>query len=99
MTVYITAGGRRYCEICHVYVGTNVETRRCISHCQESRCSWCKRPSYGSPTDNLRAECSTHCKAAQQRYQRYLEDQSEVARLQQALEARLAVLTKVQPRD
>ena len=89
---YVTAGGRHYCTVCSVYIGTKVGAPRCLNHCQQVNCSWCRRPILGTPSDHLPPECGGHCRSAQRQYQELLIDQAALTKLKRDLESRLEAL-------
>ena len=89
-----TSRGRRYCEVCYVYIGTNVEAPRCILHANKSVCSWCRKPVYTRPEAPLVSECSVYCGNATTRYDQYLRDKNTHIEKIRGLESRIASLTK-----
>lgn len=92
MMVLVTPGGRRYCEVCHSYIGTGVDTPRCLHHAQQVVCSWCRKPTFSGVGALMPPECSTHCRNAVTKYDKFIKEQAAGVAKIQALEQRIKTL-------
>ena len=64
MEKLITQSGRRFCRVCFAYIGTNVETPRCLHHAQSVICPWCRGERFTTPAVVVDAHCSVPCRRA-----------------------------------